>query len=117
MKEGEEAGCYGLVGRLAKNLDTNESWQAESAYKSNGSFYCPACYSDLVIRKCAEKEITSRTSRAYSTTYMTIKTPVYGPDLRLDGDFLASNRKTFTPENERKEIPVSGGLKGRKNGG
>ena len=55
LAEAEETGCYGLLSGLARNLHTNEEWHAETAYKADGPFFCPNCFSDVVIRKCAEK--------------------------------------------------------------
>ena len=55
LSEAEETGCYGLLGGIARNLHTNEQWQAETAYKRDGPFFCHKCLSDVVVRKCAEK--------------------------------------------------------------
>jgi competence protein CoiA len=54
-REAEDAGCSGLLPRAARNLKTGELWSASTATKADGPFYCPACYSDAVIRKCSEK--------------------------------------------------------------
>jgi len=55
LREAEDAGCYGLVRGIARNLETDEEWEAETAYKLDGPFYCPTCFSDVVLRKCSEK--------------------------------------------------------------
>ena len=55
LREAEEVGCHGLIRGVARNLHTQDEWEAETAYKNDGPFYCPVCYSDVVIRKCSEK--------------------------------------------------------------
>lgn len=54
-REAEAAGCSGLLSRSARNLKTGQLCEASTATKADGPFYCPACYSDAVIRKCSEK--------------------------------------------------------------
>lgn len=54
-QEAEEVGCYGLFRGVARNLHTHDEWAAEAAYKADGPFYCPTCFSDAVLRKCAQK--------------------------------------------------------------
>lgn len=54
-REAEEAGCTGLLRGFARNLHTGQLWGASLATKAHGPFYCPACNSDVVVRKCAEK--------------------------------------------------------------
>ncbi|MFP8778237.1 competence protein CoiA family protein [Hydrogenophaga sp. RWCD_12] len=54
-REAEEVGCGGLLRGIARNLHTGDEWEAEVAHKIDGPFYCPQCFSDVVIRKCAEK--------------------------------------------------------------
>lgn len=55
QREAEEVGCFGLIGGAAKNLYTQKEFYAASATKVDGPFYCPACNSEAVIRKCIEK--------------------------------------------------------------
>lgn len=55
QRDAEEVGCYGLFHGIARNLYTHEEWNARSAYKADGPFYCPTCFSDAVLRKCAQK--------------------------------------------------------------
>ena len=55
LREAEEVGCRGLLGRVASNLHSGDKWEAEVAYKRDGPFICPACFSDAVLRKCSEK--------------------------------------------------------------
>lgn len=51
----QEAGCAGLIRGWALNLQTGRKFYANSAFKSDGPFYCPECYSDAVVRKCVDK--------------------------------------------------------------
>lgn len=55
LKAAEEVGCFGLVGGGAKNIETNKTHYAETSSRLDGPFYCGSCYSDAVLRKCAEK--------------------------------------------------------------
>ena len=54
-RQAEEVGCWGLVGGVALNVKTHKELSASSAKKRDGPFYCKACLSDAVIRKCTEK--------------------------------------------------------------
>lgn len=54
-RQAEEVGCWGLVGGVALNVKTHKEFYASSAKKRDGPFYCKACLSDAVIRKCTEK--------------------------------------------------------------
>lgn len=54
-REAIEFGCFGLIDGIAKNLYTHKQYHATSSVKSDGPFYCAACYSDAVIRKCTQK--------------------------------------------------------------
>jgi len=45
------------------------------------------------------------TGGGYNADYKIIKKPDYGRDLNLADDFKLELRPTFTPENERKEVP------------
>ncbi|MFA5018930.1 MAG: competence protein CoiA family protein [Methylobacter sp.] len=53
--QAEEVGCWGLIGGIALNVKTHKEFSASSAKKRDGPFYCKACLSDAVIRKCTEK--------------------------------------------------------------
>lgn len=55
LREAEETGCHGLLRGIARSLRTDEAWEAEIAHRDYGPFYCPSCFSDVVLRKCAEK--------------------------------------------------------------
>lgn len=55
IRQAEEVGCYGLVDGYAKNINTHKVFDAESARKSDGPFYCSWCKSDAIVRKCTEK--------------------------------------------------------------
>lgn len=54
-KQAEEAGCYALLKGKAINSLTQKEYYASEAKKIDGPFYCPECYSDVVLRKCIEK--------------------------------------------------------------
>ena len=54
-RQAEEVGCYGLVEGYAKNLHTHKQHFAETAVKADGPFYCPWCYSEVIVRKCVVK--------------------------------------------------------------
>lgn len=54
-KQAEEAGCYALLKGKAINSLTQKEYYATDAKKTDGPFYCPECYSDVVLRKCIEK--------------------------------------------------------------
>lgn len=47
--------CSGLVERTAKQVVGNKTIHADFAYKKDGPFYCPECLSDVIVRKCIEK--------------------------------------------------------------
>jgi len=47
--------CTGLLGRLALKKDDNKIAFASQTHKKDGPFYCPACLSDVVVRKCSNK--------------------------------------------------------------
>lgn len=53
--EAEMAGCTGLLHGFAVNLRTGARWAASVATKADGPFFCSTCFSDVVVRKCAEK--------------------------------------------------------------
>lgn len=53
--EAEEAGCTGLLHGFAVNLHTGARWAASLATRADGPFFCATCFSDVVVRKCAEK--------------------------------------------------------------
>ncbi|MGH7982868.1 MAG: competence protein CoiA family protein [Candidatus Udaeobacter sp.] len=50
-----DVGCFGLVAGWAYSLKTLSRHYAPNALRSNGPFICESCYSDAVLRKCAEK--------------------------------------------------------------
>lgn len=52
----EEVGCFGLIEGKAKNIRTHQFHYAETASKFDGPFYCAACYSDAILRKCVDKK-------------------------------------------------------------
>jgi competence protein CoiA len=56
LKSAEEVGCLGLVDGAAMGLKTNQLYFASTSSKSDGPFYCTSCYSDAVLRKCADKK-------------------------------------------------------------
>jgi hypothetical protein len=47
--------CAGLVGRIANKVSDNKRIQADDALKKDGPFYCSECLSDVIVRKCMEK--------------------------------------------------------------
>jgi hypothetical protein len=53
--QAEEVGCWELVEGIALNVKTHKAFSACNATKRDGPFYCKACLSDVVIRKCTEK--------------------------------------------------------------
>lgn len=55
LREAEEVGCRGLLGRVAKNIHTGIEWGASAAQKGDGPFICSNCLSDAVLKKCTEK--------------------------------------------------------------
>ena len=54
-KQAEEVGCHALLSGKALNSLTQKEYHANSAEKTDGPFYCPECYSDVILRKCIEK--------------------------------------------------------------
>jgi len=56
VKRAEEVGCFGLLDGVARNLHTQNECYASSSSKSDGPFFCKECYSDAVLRKCADKK-------------------------------------------------------------
>lgn len=54
-RDAVEAGCWGLVEGVARSLRNGALIEAEIATKDDGPFVCPACHSDAVVKKCAEK--------------------------------------------------------------
>lgn len=55
LREAEETGCHGLIRGIARTTRGDEEWEAELAHRDYGPFYCPACLSNVVLRKCVEK--------------------------------------------------------------
>ena len=55
-RHAEEVGCFGFSDGIAKNLHTHKIFFASTASKTDGPFYCQACFSDAVLRKCIDKK-------------------------------------------------------------
>ncbi|MBL0236652.1 MAG: hypothetical protein IPQ02_08605 [Saprospiraceae bacterium] len=67
MEEDEELGnskiqrdvrasmCFGLVNRTARKVLNNDLIHSDVALKTDGPFYCEECYSDVIVRKCTDK--------------------------------------------------------------
>ncbi|MEN2675961.1 competence protein CoiA [Herbaspirillum huttiense] len=53
--QSDESGCSGLLTGIALNATTHRRFHARTALRSDGPFYCPECFSDVVIRKCVDK--------------------------------------------------------------
>lgn len=51
----DDSGCQGLLNGFAQNLFTGKTLSAVSSTKADGPFICRECFSDAVVRKCAEK--------------------------------------------------------------
>ncbi|HRH02382.1 MAG TPA: competence protein CoiA family protein [Bacteroidia bacterium] len=47
--------CLGLLKKSALKKSNNSSVYANQVTKSDGPFYCPACLSEAIVRKCTEK--------------------------------------------------------------
>jgi hypothetical protein len=56
QREAGETGCFGLVPGRARQLYTQEWFNASECEKGDGPFYCPDCISDAVVRKCTQKK-------------------------------------------------------------
>lgn len=50
-RDSKESFCLGLKDRFARKVRDNKKIFAESAMKSDGPFYCPMCFSDVIVRK------------------------------------------------------------------
>lgn len=51
-----ESRCFGLVGGVALLADLKTLVNAGYVRKSDGPFYCRACLSEAIVRKCSDKE-------------------------------------------------------------
>jgi competence protein CoiA len=54
-RQAQEAGCTGLLGRLAFSAKRRQDISADLALHEDGPFICRGCLSDAVLRKCTEK--------------------------------------------------------------
>lgn len=48
--------CGGLVRGMARRVEDNQYVFAKDVVKADGPFYCSECLSDVIVRKCIEKE-------------------------------------------------------------
>lgn len=48
--------CCGLVGGRAQRVGNNQYVFAKNVIRDDGPFYCPECFSDVIVRKCVERE-------------------------------------------------------------
>lgn len=54
-KDTKSAMCSGLSDGTARKVSNNEVVFPTGVFKSDGPFYCPECFSDVIVRKCIEK--------------------------------------------------------------
>ena len=48
--------CHGISGRQAVSRKTNQKVYASKVTKDDGPFYCPECLSEVIVRKCTDKD-------------------------------------------------------------
>ncbi len=53
--DGQISRCSGLLKRKALRRLDNKTVHAEEVTKTDGPFYCSACLSEVIVRKCTEK--------------------------------------------------------------
>lgn len=68
--------CRGLVEGYAFRTDLKTEVSADHVTKANGPFYCPACLSEAIVRKCSDKDdhfahkaLLSPTANRTNTTF------------------------------------------------
>ncbi|MFN8343471.1 MAG: competence protein CoiA family protein [Spirosomataceae bacterium] len=54
--DARQSRCYGLVEKIAVRKSDNKKVSAQYVLKENGPFYCPACLSEAIVRKCGQTD-------------------------------------------------------------
>lgn len=54
-RDAYEVGCYGLAAGIAITTNAGQRVRASDVTRANGPFHCADCFTDAVVRKCAEK--------------------------------------------------------------